>query len=217
MTTFNAEQARVAVVRVGEGRGFIVEATREVRGPKLTSRVTSRLVITAAHCLPWFPSSTPMSYVHERTYEALLGPLGGEASIAAECVFADPISDLAVLGAPDGLYDESQGDAYFDLTETVVPLPVGKPAGERAWLLTLDDPEWFECRIDGEAVQLRLRDASKGILGGMSGSPILNDSGQAIAVVSTLTRKVGDTAEDASDACPSVSMALPHWLWHEVK
>jgi hypothetical protein len=37
-----------AVLRVGEGRGFVVEIGR-----------CERAVITAAHCLPFFPRVTP--------------------------------------------------------------------------------------------------------------------------------------------------------------
>src|SRR5688572_22382495 len=83
-----------AVVRVGDGRGFLVEGTS-------FSRERERFVITAAHCLPRFPEPHPGSYGEERTYPDLLGPLDGEPSVWAELVFADPIADLAVLGPPD--------------------------------------------------------------------------------------------------------------------
>lgn len=54
-----------AVVRVGDGgRGFVVEH-RGRRG-----------IMAAAHCLEVLPPPHPASYLKERTYEALLGPLG---------------------------------------------------------------------------------------------------------------------------------------------
>ena len=37
----------------------------------------------------------------ERTYQRLLGELSGEPTVWAERLFADPISDVAVLGPPD--------------------------------------------------------------------------------------------------------------------
>ena len=61
----NAEEAKRAVVAVGEWRGFVVEGDG------------NRYVITAAHCLPFFPRCMTFSYGDERTYEALVGPLGG--------------------------------------------------------------------------------------------------------------------------------------------
>jgi hypothetical protein len=78
-----------AVIRVGDGRGFVVERARQ------------RLVLTAAHCLPHLPPANPMSHTEERTYEALLGPLGAEPTVWAECLFADPVADIAILDGPD--------------------------------------------------------------------------------------------------------------------
>jgi hypothetical protein len=53
-----------SVLKVGDGRGFVVNGERD------------RLVITAGHCLPGLPPCHGMSYIHERTYKKLLGPLG---------------------------------------------------------------------------------------------------------------------------------------------
>ncbi len=79
-----------AVITVGDGRGFVVEG-----------KDGERLVITAAHCLSRFPPCHAASYLHERTYQSLLGKIGSPRSVWAECLFADPIGDIAVLGAPD--------------------------------------------------------------------------------------------------------------------
>jgi hypothetical protein len=124
-----------AVVTVGEGgRGFIVA------GPRY-----SKLVITAAHCLPRFPPAHAASYVEERTYASLLGPLGETPTVWAECLFADPIADIAVLGEPDDqtLWDESA--AYDAFVEPVTPIAIAdtRRAGH-AWVLSLD-LQWFEC------------------------------------------------------------------------
>ena len=43
----------------------------------------------------------PAMYWQERTYPSLLGPLGDQCSVWAECVFVDPIADIAVLGQPE--------------------------------------------------------------------------------------------------------------------
>jgi hypothetical protein len=76
-----------AVVRVGEGRGFVIETDSE------------RFVLTATHCLPRFP--TPNGG-WDHTYRNLLGPLDqAEPTVWAECRFVDPIADLAVLATPD--------------------------------------------------------------------------------------------------------------------
>jgi|RhiMetdeSRZDD1v2_1073273.scaffolds.fasta_scaffold11590_10 hypothetical protein len=92
------------IITVGKGgRGFIVETTAE-----------SRVVITAAHCLPNLPPAHPAAYTDARTYRSVIGPLGGTPSIAAECLFADPMADVAVLGEPDGQTMWTEYEAYHD-------------------------------------------------------------------------------------------------------
>ena len=86
------DKAFRAVLRVREGRGFVV-ASKLQRW--------ERLVITARHCLPRLPPSHTGSYLEGRTNKRLLGPPDAEPTVWAECLFVDPISDLAVLGAPD--------------------------------------------------------------------------------------------------------------------
>ena len=59
-----------------------------------------------------------MSYTEERTYPNLLGLLGKtESMVWAECLFGDPVADIAILSTPDRqeLYD--QAAAYDELTE----------------------------------------------------------------------------------------------------
>jgi hypothetical protein len=80
-----------AVVKVGDGRGFVV-ATED----------NDRVIITAAHCLPHLPAVTPISFPEERTYKSLLGLLEATScTVSAECLFVDPIADVAVLYNPD--------------------------------------------------------------------------------------------------------------------
>jgi hypothetical protein len=58
------EAASRAIIRVGDGRGFVVER-RDHR---------DRLVITAGHCLPFLPPSVSMMDTQEKTYRDLLAP-----------------------------------------------------------------------------------------------------------------------------------------------
>jgi hypothetical protein len=91
----NARALMTSIIRVGKGRGFVVEDAE--RFARFGFRGDC-LVVTAAHCLPFFPPCHSCSYLHERTYKALLGPLGQKPTVWAECLFADPIGDIAVLG-----------------------------------------------------------------------------------------------------------------------
>jgi hypothetical protein len=44
-----------------------------------------------------------------------------------ECVFANPVGDLALLSSPDNQELDEEADAYETLTETVSALPISYP------------------------------------------------------------------------------------------
>ena len=198
-----------AVIRVGEGRGFIVEAGHK------------RLIITASHCLPHFPPSASMSFEHERTYAALLGSLAdSELRVWAECVFADPVGDIAVLGGPDNpdpdLWNEAM--AYEALTESVPSLRVGGLSLPRdtetpAWLLQLDG-RWTRCTVRHFGGSLQIENAREGIHGGMSGSPILTDDATAIGVVCCAGGE--NELKTGGVENPRLSRSLPGWLLQQL-
>jgi quinol monooxygenase YgiN len=59
--------------------------------------VKHRVVVTAAHCLPKLPPAHAAAYWQERPYANLLGRLDcGKTKVYAECLFADPVADIAV-------------------------------------------------------------------------------------------------------------------------
>ena len=61
----------------------------------------------------------------------MLGPLGGKRVVWAECLFADPIGDIAVLEQPgnQSLYDEAE--AYDRLLAGMKPLAIGDAPAQR--------------------------------------------------------------------------------------
>jgi hypothetical protein len=113
-----AAKARASVISVGSkgGRGFVVETSQE-----------KRLVITAAHCLSqWVIPAHGMSYTEERTRHKLLGPIGKRRKVSAECLFIDPIADIAVLGSPDDQAFFTEAAAYEALMESMTPIPIAE-------------------------------------------------------------------------------------------
>ena len=155
-----------AVVRVGEGRGFVIPG---------------HFVATAEHCLPPRAPLHAESYPREWTYEKLLGPLAAEPTVWARCLFADPIADIAVLGPPDDQYLPEQFSDYQSFMYDIEPLSVDRASGwDAARVLSLDG-QWLTVAVSRYNGMLAIE---KGIVGGMSGSPIISD-GRAIAVVST--------------------------------
>jgi hypothetical protein len=45
--------------------------------------------------------------------------------VCAECLFADPVADIAVIGPPDDQQFPEEADAYDELTDHVPALPIG--------------------------------------------------------------------------------------------
>ncbi len=206
MTDHRFENAQQAVIAVGSGRGFVVEARDQYY----------RSVITAAHCLPKLPPAHPWMFTEEKTYPGLLGPLGGECSVWAECLFVDPVGDIAVLTGPDNQALFEQADQYEDLTENrsksalVGPAPESKSQG---WLLSLEN-SLLPCKIETVFHTISVSEVEGEIAGGMSGSPILDQDGRAIGIIST-SQHFGDMPESPStrgDMQPCLAEALPGWL-----
>ena len=194
------DDAKRAVVSVGDGRGFIVEADGR------------RLVVTAAHCLPHFPPAATISYTTERTYEDLVGPLAGGPLVWAECVFADPVADIAVLAEPDGQAFFDQAEAYEALTESVSAIEIAEaPPQGPGWLLTLDGASAC-CLVRHFGGPLWIDDAASPIMGGMSGSPIVDASGAAIGVVCCSGGSADQPQHTEGGPNPRLLDCLPGWL-----
>ena len=167
------KRAESAILHVQTARGFLVESQY---GP---------IVVTAAHCLPRLPAPLAM---HDATYPALLGPLGdAPPTVSAECLFADPVADLAVLMSPDPQELFQEADAYDALMESLIPLSVRAAKPGAAWVLGLDR-QWFRCDVQSASspfappAPLWMKPSGP-IVGGMSGSPIIQ-GGAAIGLVS---------------------------------
>lgn len=192
-----------AVIKVNEkagGRGFVIEVDDDFFGP-------TRYVLTAAHCLPELPPAVGgLSYTHERTYGNLLGPLGEKATVWAECLFVDPVADIAVLGQPDNQILSEEADAYDDLMDKAVPLPMGSLSfakGQReaeadVFVLSLRG-DWFEIHVTSLGRTVWTASAEP-IEAGMSGSPIVTQDGKAIGLVSSTAMS------------PLLVASLPGWL-----
>jgi hypothetical protein len=152
-------------VSLNKGRGFVVE-----------NSYGDHRIITAAHCLPEMPDCCCRAEEDVPCYHDLIGPLGQKPSVLAQVEFADPISDIAVLGG----WDED----YEALTEH--PLPISLPSDREfpALVLALDG-RWIDIQVRRDwSGRLWVARAGEKFAGGMSGSPIIALDGTAIGVVS---------------------------------
>jgi len=196
-----------------------------------------RYVVTAAHCLRrWLPPAGFLADRWDCTWRNFIGPFGGPRRVWAQCVFVDPVTDIAVLGSPDNQALNEQADAYEALTEAAVVLEVGAlpiklcqlspPVtieGETyqspplpvisehpGWLFSLPNRRWFGCTLSHNGRALGIKDAAEDIISGMSGSPILSAQGQVVGV---LCNSLGDR-EGLMQA--SLAAHLPGWLQREL-
>ncbi len=188
------ERAKNSVIRVGDGRGFVAQT------------VDKPVIITCAHCLPHMPPAIGgVMMTEEKTYPRLIGLLGDEPTITVECLFVDPVADVAVLGEPDCQALSDEADAYHAFVDEREGLPIAAeqnaalPAGNRkgAWL-TLEG-KWVQHSLDVSARCVWTSERSEA---GMSGSPIILDTCRRTVV--------GVVA--SNELHPRLVTALPAWL-----
>lgn len=198
-----------AVVRVGDGRGFVIAGKQ------------SRFVITARHCLRDFPVSQPGYDAGKNTCSNLLGALGTAKTVAARCVFADSINDLAILGPPCfGLFPEGYR-RFVELTERMFPFVIEAPQTACFSCFALSSEQrWFGARAqvdvteDGSAVWLFRPMAA--ITAEMIGSPILASNGSAIGLMSS-NLLLNFDLEDEGAPNPILTAHFPAWFLAEMR
>jgi hypothetical protein len=188
-----------AIVRVGDGRGFVVAGI---------GRHDPGLVVTAAHCLPSWPEAYPDTW--DTLHRDLLGPLGTQPTVWADCLFVDPVGDIAVLGPVDDQELGNEAAAYEQLVGDAVPLRIADVAlGDPVWLLSLDGA-WFSAAVDHMGMGLMVSQTVQPIRAGMSGSPIVQ-RGAAVGVISN-SHGGADDGDHHEGFEPRLVRHLPGWL-----
>ncbi len=188
------------------GFGFIVDA-----GPPV-----GVAIITAAHCLPELPPALSFSRDEERSYRDLVHdrePTPDGPRVWATCAFVDPIADVAILAAPDAQWSFTKCAAFESFVESRVPFQLGEVPDDMhvaVYVLSLHG-RWVSCTVSTVFGGFSLSDVAGGIQSGMSGSPIVAETGVAIGMVTCSADDGGDEMEQHGQA--RLSHHLPGWMF----
>jgi hypothetical protein len=200
------EDFNASIVRVGDGRGFVV----------------SGRVITAAHCIITPEPERAGGWTENNLRQNILGKLSKPNNVWAQIEVFSAMDDLAVLCEPDNQEISEECERYRKLIEPsfgfrigATPLPNdldrwGDAPEIEVYLLSLADNDWHRCTAQSNGRgALILHQDSKLIKSGMSGSPILDAEGNAIGLIST-------TSGNDFSTHPSLSDCLPPWLLRDL-
>ncbi len=209
-----------SVLTVDKGRGFIIEHRTLFDFGNGFQRNRRKLVVTASHCLPHPPVMPCYSY-KETTYPNLLAPLGEEPSVWAECLFFDPVSDLAILGKPDDQEFGEESDAYARLVDGRKPFTIAAPETGEGYMLALDGVSWQPTPLKVHVSVWGSSLSTGATLPGQSGSPIVDATGRAVALVSIgsefLNLSSGSRTPMDAGPQPILKFQLPSWVLKTMK
>ncbi len=142
-----------------------------------------------------------------------MGPLGQNPTVWAECLFVDPVGDIAVLGSVDSQEFYGQHGLYNDFIDDVETLELSDIQPRfvvSAKLLSLKN-EWFACNVQHTSGPLWIADAKAEIVGGMSGSPIIDDGAKAIGVL-CCSGSINGELSVSGGPNPRLAYNLPRWI-----
>jgi hypothetical protein len=174
--------------------------------------VKGNFIVTAAHCVEF---KCDGSMVMGDWFIEQIKTIYGKLKVAPYAV--EPVNDIAILGPLDGqeFYDEVL--QFEEFCEKVRPIPLF--LGEmkcrqkfRVYIYT-HEKTWIKAEAtswspqkDSPMIGIK---AEMNIKGGTSGSPVVNEQGQLVAIVSNAGGPIGTSREGRA---PRPHLALPVWI-----
>lgn len=170
-------------------------------------------ILTAAHCVEW--DTEGGMALGDYHFEPLRTASG--ASLVGSVCAVEPVADIAVLMAPDGQALRDESEAFEEWSEATAPVPLAERTlkrGDSVGVQVLTHKrEWIAgtitrydfASLPGATICLA---AEHHIEAGTSGSPVVNDAGALVGLVSNYT-------EDDENHCgeiPVARLALPKWI-----
>ena len=189
--------------------GATLKIRTKERGNGQCVLVEGGLIITAAHCMDW--DCNGMMALGEFYLSKIITC---SADLIASTLAVEPVSDIAVLGAPDDQSSPDEALAFDEFVGGISPVKLQRlPPKVRTPF-----PVWIRTHVKtwvaGEATyfcgsRFAYRTGSE-IRSGSSGGPIVNNVGELVGVVShgTNSRAVNDIYFS-----PVTTTIIPHRTW----
>lgn len=181
--------------------------------------VKNGFIITAAHCIDFkCDGSMPLGDFFIEEIETIHGKL----KVSPWAV--EPVNDIAVLGSLDNQIFPDEAMGFDELCKKIKPIPLFlkklKQFEKFPVYIYTHQKTWLEgeaTKWDGEkgspAIGIETKEQ---IEGGTSGSPIVNERGELVAIVSNTNLK-----QSAIDKCQGIAsrphLALPVWISRSIR
>lgn len=172
-------------------------------------------VVTATHCLKnW--SAEGRLVLGEPMIESVYFP-SIKQTVTLAGLFADPFSDLAVLGLPDSqdFSDEFDNSVQAFEEQRAICISTDEICDDELNVMVRNfDGTWIGATASkpgGNHGQLWVESPIE-IKDGASGGPIVTTAGALIGVVSSFGQ-----SEPSDGLQPHLERALPPWLWEEMQ
>lgn len=195
-------ESSLVKVRHGKGSwgtGFIVE---------------HGFIITACHCLPRLPDPMRMGEDHILLQIKRFSAKRPEALV--EAAYLDPCGDVAVLRSLDNQAACDEAEKFERIIDNLIPLKVNLEPLQRFKKVRVHvrtfRGEWLsgEATVVGHSARhlpIRLDNQKARISGGTSGSPVFDDQGNVIGVMTASTL---NNPDGQAFALPDY---LPYWIY----
>jgi len=176
--------------------------------------VTGGVIMTAAHCID---CTCDGSMVLGDYF--IIEIETTSQNLKVQPLAVEPISDIAILGSLDGQVFPEEDDKFMEFCRATDPVPLDlkefRPKQKMGIHIYTHEGTWVAGTVmamkkDANILYLEADDIIKG---GTSGGPIVNDSGELVAVASMVSESEGDTK--SSGMVPRPHLALPFWVLHE--
>jgi hypothetical protein len=183
--------------------------------------VPGQMIVTAAHVVQWDKVQWG------RVEGALSDPMHEQVMVAGRPVLAqvyafEPITDVAVLGAPDGQSLPHEYEAFEAALGAVTPARLARATLPlQRWLsvyIRAHDQGWVKAEASVWTVHrdtLALRTDTQCIAGGTSGGPIVTPTGKLLGVVSVMGG-TSDGTGTGDGSAPCLHQTVPPWLLRQM-